>query len=41
MNIDGRHMYQGLVGAALRDREYLFGEKEFGHTTGASGFEPY
>ncbi len=38
MNIDGRHMFQGLSGVALRAREYLFGEKEFGHTTGDPDF---
>ena len=41
MNIDGRHMFQGLDGVALRAKEYLFGEKEFGHTTGDPNFEPY
>jgi len=41
MNIDGPHMYQGLSGIALRARECLFGEKDFGHTTGAPDFESY
>jgi len=41
MNIDGRHMFQGLNGIALRTKEYLFGEKEFGHTTGDPKFETF
>lgn len=41
MNIDGRHMFQGLDGVALSAKEYLLGEKEFGHTTGDPNFEPY
>ena len=41
MNIDGRHMFQGLGGVALRAREHLVGEKVFGHTTGDPNSESY
>ena len=34
MNIDGHHLFQGLHGIALRSKEYLLGDKDFGHTMG-------
>lgn len=39
MNIDGYHLFQGLHGIALRSKEYLLGEKDFGHTTGSLNFK--
>lgn len=40
MNIDGYHLFQGLHGIALRSKEYLLGEKDFGYTTDDPNFRP-
>ena len=40
MNIDGYHLFQGLHGIALRSKEYMLGEKDFGHTTDDPNFRP-
>ena len=41
MNIDGYHLFQGIEGIALRSKEYLLGEKNFGDTTGDKDFESF
>lgn len=39
MNINGHHLFQGLIGIALRSKEYLLGEKNFGYTTEDPNFD--